>query len=156
MGRKQLLSGVALAALLAGPPVARAALPPIVFGEAQRGDLRVVSDVLLSGRAAEMMGVWFDDSLACSQWRRLRVAVFVEYTRGRTSRTVRRARTGAVRNCVEGGPNFGFVLRARSVGLACPDGRWRPGHYTFDTRTTHVASRTRASATLLWSKSGRC
>ena len=59
-------------------------------------------------------------------------------------------------NCAEGGPNLGFHRTAASVGLACADGRWKPGRYDFVTRTKHIASGLVALGTLSWIRRGTC
>ena len=66
---------------------------------------------------------------------------------GRTSR-VRRSRVGLVQNCAEGGPNFGFDLRPRALGLGCADGRWAPGRYALTTITRDPVSGLSGSASL--------
>jgi hypothetical protein len=53
---------------------------------------------------------------------------------GKTTR-VRRWRSGLVDNCAEGGPNFGFDLSPKELGMGCPGGRWRPGRYSMTTTT---------------------
>ena len=55
------------------------------------------------------------------------------------TRRVRRSRTGLVDNCAEGGPNFGYDLTPKTYGMACANGRWRPGRYSMTTRTLDVA-----------------
>ena len=119
---RTLLVLVALA--LAAPAIA--ADLPASTGMAQRGSLKVVSRVLLSPTGGEMKGVWLD---------------------GKATR-IRRARTGTVDNCAEGGPNFGFDLRPRVYKMACANGRWRPGRYSMTVKTTHVRSGLIAQASL--------
>jgi hypothetical protein len=135
------LAGLALSS---GP----AAAEPFAFAQAERGSLRVVSGASVGARDADLRGVWLDETVGCDQFRSLRVAVLVDLARGSTTRRVARARIGAVRNCAEGGPNFGFTLRASRIGLGCPNGTWRPGFYTFVVRTTHRATRTSALLSL--------
>lgn len=149
---------VAVALGLAGAAVAPAAAAdePFAFGHAERGSLRVVSGAFVSERAADLRGVWLDDTLGCDQWRSLRVAVLIDQVRGSVTRRVAKQRRGAVRNCAEGGPNFGFTIRAAPNGLACPNGRWKPGFYTFVVRTTHRASGLKAVLSLAWSNTARC
>ena len=155
--RTRILSGVVTLAALLFPGAALATNhEPFAFGSAERGDLRVVSGAFVAAGSADLRGVWFDETVGCDQWRSLRVNVLVDYTRGSVSRRVARGRTGAVRNCAEGGPNFGFTVRARRNGLACPNGRWKPGFYTFVVRTTHRASRLRALVSLAWSNTVSC
>lgn len=140
---------------LAGP--AAAAPPPTTFGFARDGTFSLVSSVLPTARAVDMRGVWTDTALGCLEWRSLTVRILVQFTPRRgQGRIVRRARTRPVQNCAEGGPNMGFTLTARGVGLACPNGAWRPGRYDFVTDTLHVARGLHAVATLFWPKGGRC
>jgi hypothetical protein len=154
--RISILSAVlVVAAVLAGTASA-SNHEPFAFGQSERGDLRVVSGAFVAANAAELRGVWLDDSIPCDQWRSLRVNVLLDYSRAGVTRSVSRGRTGAVRNCAEGGPNFGFTLRARRVGLACANGRWKPGFYTFVVRTTHRASGMRAVVSLAWSNTVSC
>ena len=54
-----------------------------------------------------------------------------------------------VDNCAEGGPNVGFTLNARANGFGCPNGKWRPGDYSFTTRTVEQASGLEATAVLI-------
>lgn len=138
------LAALAAFALWSGP----AAAEPFAFAQAERGSLRVVSGAFITARDADLRGVWINEPLGCDQFRSLGVTVLVDRVRaGRTTR-VRRERTGPVRNCAEGGPNFGFTLRARRIGMGCPNGTWRPGLYTFVVRTTHRATRTSALLSL--------
>jgi hypothetical protein len=140
----------------ASAPAAATNHEPFAFGQVERGSLRVVSGAFVGSRAADLRGVWLDESVGCDQWRSLRVNVLVDYARGSVTRRVSRRRTGAVRNCAEGGPNFGFTIRAAPNGLACPNGRWKQGFYTFVVRTTHRASGLRALVSLGWSNTARC
>jgi hypothetical protein len=126
-----------------------------------------VSGALITHRSAELRGVWLNKKLPCNQFRSLRVAAIINYSRGKTSRTMTRSRIGAVRNCPEGGPNFGFTIRAAAtvprpegnhphLGLACPDGRWKPGFYTFTVRTTHRATKLSAFVSAGWQNRASC
>ncbi len=153
--RMKIVSG--LAALAAGAVAsAPAAAEPFAFGHAERGSLRVVSVASVAARSAELRGVWLDENVGCDQFRSLRVGALIDFSRGSTTRTIRRGRVGAVRNCAEGGPNFGFTITARAAGLACPNGRWRPGFYSFVTRTTHRATRISALVSLAWENRSAC
>ena len=138
------------------PAAAVASHEPFAFGDAKRGRLLVVSGALVAPKSVDLRGVWLNEALGCDQWRSLRVNVLIDYTRGSMTRRVRRSRTGAVKNCAEGGPNFGFTIGARRIGLACPNGRWKPGLYTFVVRTTHRATRLRATVSLAWPNRVRC
>ena len=143
-------------ALLAFSGSALAEHEPFAFGHAERGSLKVVSGAFVARTAADLRGVWLDETKPCDAWRSLRVAALIDYSRGSVTRSVSRRRTGAVRNCAEGGPNFGFTIRARRAGLACPDGSWRPGFYTFVVRTRHRATGLEAVVSLAWSNTERC
>jgi hypothetical protein len=124
---------------------------------AQRGSLKVVSNVLLSPTGGEMKGVWLDGKKGCLDRRTLRVAIQIDLVSpaGKTTR-IKRSRTGFVDNCAEGGPNFGFDLKPRGLGMGCANGRWRPGRYSLNTKTTHVASGLIAQASLYYQVTRRC
>ena len=62
----------------------------------------------------------------------------------------------AVENCAEGGPNVGFTIFAKPNGFACPNGNWRPGDYSFLTRTTELASGLQATAVLILTRTAAC
>ena len=130
---------------------------PGAFGMAQRGTLKVVAGVLLSERGGEMKGVWLDGKRGCLDRRTLRVAIQIDLVSpaGKTTR-IRRSRTGLVDNCAEGGPNFGFDLAPKTLGLGCANGRWKPGRYAMTTRTTHVRSGLVAAASLYRQVTRRC
>ncbi len=147
---------VALLALALAVP-ALAADAPGTFGMAQRGSLKIVSGVLLNDRGGEMKGVWLDAKKGCLVRRTLRVSMQIDLVSaaGKTTR-VRRARTGRVDNCAEGGPNFGFDLRPGALGMGCASGRWRPGRYSMITKTTDVASGLIAQAALYHQVTRRC
>ncbi len=145
---------VAVTAALVLP--AQASAEPFAFGEARKGNLRVVSGAFVTSRAADLRGVWFNPSRPCNVSRVLRVNALIDYSRGSTTKRVTRRKSGAVQNCAEGGPNFGFTVRAARVGLACPSGRWKPGFYTFVVRTTHRATGLQAMVSLAWHNQRRC
>ena len=147
---------VAALVTLAVPARATAGHEPFAFADAKRGSLQVISGAFVARTSADLRGTWLNDTLGCDQSRSLRVRVLIDYTRGSTTKTVARRKTGAVRNCAEGGPNFGFTLRAPRIGLACASGRWKPGFYTFVVRTTHRASGLRATLSLAWPNRRRC
>jgi hypothetical protein len=140
---------------LAAPAVA--ADQPAAYGMAQRGSLKVVSSVLVSPTGGEMKGVWLDGKKGCLDRRTLRVAIHIDLVSpaGKTTR-VKRSRTGYVDNCAEGGPNFGFDLAPRALGMGCANGRWRPGRYSLNTKTTHVASGLIAQASLYYQVTRSC
>jgi hypothetical protein len=147
MGRRLTAVVVACACALAAGGTASAETSSL--GVARAGSLTVSSFVIAFPRAVELRGGWNNDGVPCNQSRRLRVAVEIFYTPfGATGRRIARVRTGIRMNCAEGGPNLGFSLRADGNGLACPDGTWKPGRYTFVTETRHLASGLRALADL--------
>jgi hypothetical protein len=154
--RPVLLASLVAAVVLATGAPAAAQGEPAAFASTERGSLRVVSGAFVSPSSTDLRGVWLDETLGCDQWRGLRVSVLIDRVRaGRTTR-IQRARSSAVRNCAEGGPNFGFTLRARGIGLACPDGTWQPGIYTFVVRTTHRASGLTSVLSLAWENTEAC
>ena len=146
IGKAALLLGIA--AVAAGEPT--------TFGTARLGTLTVTASVVVTPRSVDMRGVWNDTKVPCTVSRRLRVRVLVDrVASGRTKRVVR---SGTFRdpNCAEGGPNVGFTLAARAVGLACPDGRWKPGLYHFLTRAKEPKRGLEALASLDWTNTRRC
>jgi hypothetical protein len=153
MSRKALTVGAALVALAL--PTAAAA-ETSAFAEAKKGHLRVLSSVLLTRKAVDMMGGWLNESQPCTWERRLRVSVKIFRTRGGATNDFSRARTAKRMNCAEGGPNLGFQLDASDTGFACPNGAWRPGRYGFVTRTKHRASGVVAVASLGWVNREAC
>ena len=130
---------------------------PAAFGIAERGSLKVVSVVRVEPRGGEMKGVWLDDDAGCLDRRTLRVSIQIDLVSlaGKTTR-VRRARRGTVDNCSEGGPNFGYDLTPKAYGMACANGRWKPGRYAMTTKTTHVRSGLAAQASLYHQVTRRC
>lgn len=59
-------------------------------------------------------------------------------------------------NCAEGGPNFGYDLTARAAGMACPNGRWKPGYYSFVTTVRDRTSGLAAQASLHYEATRAC
>jgi hypothetical protein len=157
MIRKTLI-GVVVAGALALPTAAAAETSTIAV--AKRGSLNVLSSVVFTSKGVDMMGGWFNTNRSCLAERRLRVSVEFTRTRlnGSHAATVFDRVTGRVMNCAEGGPNFGFQFLASdfSRGLACPNGRWRPGRYDFKTRTRHLASGVVSVATLSLTRRTAC
>jgi hypothetical protein len=149
----------ALAAMLvlALASAAAAADWPGTFGMAQRGSLKIVSGVLLNPKGGEMKGVWLDARQGCLVRRTLRVEMGIDLVSaaGKTTR-VKRSRSAAVDNCAEGGPNFGYDLAPRELGMGCADGRWRPGRYSMTTKTTDMRSGLVAQASLYHQVTARC
>jgi hypothetical protein len=159
VGSGRLLACLAAAAALSAAATAAvaAADEPAAYAVAQRGSLKVVANVLLAPRGGEMKGVWLDDRLPCSTRRLLVVRIEIDLVRpGGTTSRVRRSRSGRVDNCAEGGPNFGYDLDPRALGLGCADGRWAPGRYSMTTRVTDTASGLRAAASLYRQVTRRC
>jgi hypothetical protein len=143
--------------VLAFSAPALAADMPGTFGMAQRGSLKVVSGVLLNPSGGEMKGVWIDAKQSCRAKRTLRVSIQIDLVSAAGKRTrIRRARSGRVDNCAEGGPNFGFDLAPRAYGMACASGRWRPGRYSMTTKTTDLRSGLSAQASLYHQVTRRC
>jgi hypothetical protein len=145
-----LVLGAVAAAALAAAPAAPAVIDPGTFATARDGRLIVVSSVLVANRNVEMMGGWNKEGAPCDRMRRLDVRILIDRVRGGNTTRFQDQDSGPVQNCAEGGPNFGFQLTATDVGMACPDGRWRPGQYTFVTNTLHRARGLRAIASLFF------
>jgi hypothetical protein len=117
----------------------------------------VTSSVLVTSRAVDQFGGWTDESKPCTAFRVLRVTAEIFRTRPNGTGQHRiRTKRHAMMNCAEGGPNLGFSRTAASVGLACADGRWKPGFYEFVTRTKHLASGLVSLASLGWNRRGTC
>jgi len=146
---------ISLSLLLVAP--ALAADDPSAYAMAQRGSLKVVSNVLLSPRGGEMKGVWLDGKRGCLDTRPLRVSIQIDLVAaaGKTTR-IKRSRRGNVDNCAEGGPNFGFDLTPKAYKMACANGRWKPGRYALTTRTLDIRSGTLAQASLYHQVTKRC
>ena len=146
---------IALTLAVAAP--ALAADYPSAYGMAQRGSFKVVSGVLLSTTGGEMKGVWLDGKLGCLDRRTLRVSIQIDLVSpaGKTTR-IKRSRQGAVDNCAEGGPNFGFDLAPKAYKMACANGRWKPGRYSLTTRTLDLRSGILAQASLYHQITRRC
>ena len=142
---RTLLAALGLA--LAAP--AAAADEPGTYGMAQRGSFKLVAGVILNERGGEMKGIWLDAKQGCRARRALDVSLAIDLVSaaGKTTR-VKRTRRGRVDNCAEGGPNFGFDLAPRALGLGCPGGRWRPGRYSMTTRVKDVKTGLVAQASL--------
>lgn len=143
--------------LLALAAPAAAADEPSTFGMAQRGSLKVVSGVVANPSGGEMKGVWLDAKQPCNARRTLRVSIQIDLVSGAGKTTrIKRARTGLVENCAEGGPNFGFDLAPRAYKMACANGRWRPGRYSMLTKTLDVRTGISAQASLYHHVTRRC
>lgn len=145
-----------LPAVLAVVLPATAAAETTTFADARQGDLQVISSVILTGKAVQMLGGWNDAGLACTKSRRIRVTMLVERSTANSSTGTGGVKTKRTLNCAEGGPNVGFDRTAEQVGLACPDGTWKRGRYSFQTKTKHLASGLVSIATLDWRKRGSC
>ena len=146
---------IALSLVVTSP--ALAADDPAAYGMAQRGSLKVVSNVLLSSTGGEMKGVWLDGKRGCLDRRTLRVSIQIDLVSpgGKTTR-IKRSRQAPVDNCAEGGPNFGFDLAPKAFKMACANGRWRPGRYSMTTRTLDLRSGISAQASLYHQVTRRC
>ena len=155
--RMRTLVAAAALVLAVAVPAAAAADWPGTYGMAERGKLKLVAGVLLDERGGEMKGVWLDASQSCAARRTLRVEIQIDLVNlnGTTTR-VRRARRGAVDNCAEGGPNFGYDLTPRAWKLGCAGGRWRPGRYSMTTRVTELRTGLVAQASLYHQVARRC
>ena len=129
---------------------------PSTFGTARLGSLTVTASVVVGAKDVDMRGVWNDTKVACTVSRPLRVRVLVDRVVGEKTQRVRRSGTFRDTNCAEGGPNVGFTLKARSIGLACPNGRWKPGLYHFLTRAREPKRQLEATASLDWTNRRRC
>lgn len=146
---------IALTLAVAAP--ALAADNPSAYGMAQHGSFKVVSGVLLSPTGGEMKGVWLDGKRGCLDRRTLRVSIQIDLVSaaGKTTR-IKRSRQGAVDNCAEGGPNFGFDLAPKAYKMGCANGRWKPGRYSLTTRTLDLRSGILAQASLYHQITRRC
>src|SRR3990172_7629664 len=137
---------------------AAAADLPSAYGMAQKGSFKVVAGVLVTAQEAELKGVWLDDTKGCLVKRTLAVSILVDRggkPGGATTR-LRRSRSGAVDNCAEGGPNFGYDLTARAARMPARTGRWKPGYYSFETTVRDRASGLVAQASLHFEATRAC
>ena len=148
---------VLLLSLAAVAAPAAAADQPSAYAVAQQGSLKVVASVLLAERGGEMKGVWLNEKIGCAATRTLRVEISIDLVdaAAKTTRT-KRSRRGTVSNCAEGGPNFGYDLVPRSLGMGCSSGRWKPGRYSMTTRVTELSSGLVAAASLYRQVTRRC
>ena len=154
---RKLSTSIALAALFAAIVPVLASAEPATFAIARNGSLDVSSSIFVTSRAVDQFGGWVDESKPCTAFRTLRVTTEIFRTRPNGTGQHRiKVRQAPVMNCAEGGPNLGFSRTARSVGLSCADGRWKPGRYDFVTRTKHLASGLVALGTLSWIRRGTC
>jgi hypothetical protein len=128
------------------------------FSEATLGKLRVLSSVVLTRGAVDMMGGWLNTARPCTAERRLRVVARIYRSRGNSTSVTGDNVTRRMMNCAEGGPNLGFHFDAETTEprFACPDGSWKPGRYDFITRTKHLASGLVSVASLGWTKREPC
>ncbi len=148
---------------------AYAGAPPSGIGDAKLDTLRVLSSVAVTQRRVDLRGTWLDGRLGCDEYRSVRIGAILTYvsSNGAHKRRMTRGRVGVVRNCDEGRPNFGFRIRAVDtvpkpeghhphLGLACADGRWKRGSYTFTVRTLHRLTRLAATITVGWENEEAC
>lgn len=142
---------VAAIGLLATGAAAFAIGEPIAYGEAELGTFRVVAGVVVDEKLVELKGTWFDDKVPCTAKRKLKVSVALTYAPpSGPAKSTKRSGTFSSTNCAEGGPNAGFTLKPSSVKAHCPDGKWKPGQYAFNTDVTDTAKKLTAHASLLW------
>ncbi|MFN2467177.1 MAG: hypothetical protein ABR521_03465 [Gaiellaceae bacterium] len=158
MHRKRLARAAVVTAAAAGAVTAMASTPPpSAFGHARQGTFELVSGAVLDDTRAYLMGTFSDPKRPCTQTRRIRVDASVTYlTQAGQRKRVNRSGAFTAVNCAEGGPNRGFTLSARSMGLACPNGSWKRGNYSFVTETRDVRTKLRAVASLLWREPDGC
>ena len=156
--RKLRLTVSAAVVVAAGAmPAAAQAIDPGTFASAEDGSLLIASSVLVEDTSADMRGFWTDESVTCTASRRLRVTIRVDReVNGDRRSVVRRRKSGLVRNCAEGGPNFGFTVRAANAGVACPDGSWRRGRYDMSTTTRFLDTGFKVTASLFFRIRGSC
>jgi hypothetical protein len=147
------VSAVALAAAAAAGAVGE----PQVFAASRIGSLNVVSGVLVAPKTVDLRGGWTDDSRPCTEQRLLDVRASVDRVPfGASGQRVTRKGTFRTPNCAEGGPNMGFTLSAKAIGFGCPNGRWKPGQYTFVTTSLDHRKRLRAVASVGWENRTPC
>jgi hypothetical protein len=129
-----------------------------VIADAQLGSLHVTSAVYVSPKTVVLMGVWQDSKVKCTASRRLQIHGAIDFIpfKGKARRPFLRTRTFLDVNCAEGGPNVGFTVKARSLGLACPNGTWKPARYNFVTVTTELRKKLSSTASVNWAKTARC
>lgn len=156
MRTSQVVVSMAVTAAAFALAPAAAMADPNTFASARQGALLVSSSVLVANRSVDMMGGWINENVPCNADRRLTVRILIDRVRGSNTDRARRKKTGRVTNCAEGGPNFGFTLTATDVGMACPDGSWKPGRYDYVTDTRHHASGLRTIGTLFFRVSDPC
>ena len=157
MRRVAILVLAILVAGLGAAAAAEAAGEPSVFAASRIGTLDVVSAVHVNPKGVDLLGVWVDESFPCTATRLLTVRGEVDYVPfGQSGSRVKRMRTSRVANCAEGGPNTGFTLGAKAIGYGCPNGRWKPGQYTFVTSSVDHRKRLRAVASVGWENRTPC
>ena len=154
--KRTFLAATAAVSVLVLPPAAQAAHEPAALGSAIRGSLIVSSQIVGAPRLVVFSGGWLNDAVPCNQARRLVLRASIDFRSRTQTRTVFRRREGIRLNCAEGGPNLERTVRAARVNLACANGRWRPGLYTFVARTRHVATGVVSVVTLDWRQTRRC
>ena len=155
---RKLMTCIALAALFAATVPVLASAEPGTFAIARKGSLDVTSSIFVTSRAVDQFGGWANESSSVHG---------IPYSQGYDRDLPHAAeRNRAAPDQGSAGP--GDELRRRrsrtsasagpraSVGLSCPDGRWKPGRYDFVTRTKHLASGLVALGTLSWIRRGTC
>jgi len=138
--------------------LAQAAGEPGMIADAQLGTLHVTSAVYVGPKSVDLMGVWQDSKVKCTTKRRLRIQGEIDYIpfKGKPRRPFVRTRTFLNVNCAEGGPNVGFTVKAKRLGLACPNGTWKPARYNFVTVTTELRKKLSSTASVNWARAGHC
>lgn len=155
--RKWWIAAAATLAIGLGATAAVAQSEITAFGTARDGDLLLASSVIFLPKSVEMRGGWVDESVSCFDQHSLRVRIEIFWSKGQQTKRKIATKTRAIDNCAEGGPNFGYAINAKASGFACPNSKWRPGTYSFSTRTTDLtAGGLRADASLILTKTGSC
>jgi len=94
----------------------------------------------------------------CTARRRLQIHGAIDHIpfKGTARRPFVRTRTFMDVNCAEGGPNVGFTVKAKRLGLACPNGTWKPARYKFVTVATELSKELSSTASVNWARPGHC
>jgi hypothetical protein len=150
--RLKIAAAVVMTALV-GAAGATAQDEPQAISDATFGTLHVTTAVYVTAKAVELRGVWTDKSVKCSASRKLRIHAEVNYI-PKSGKPKRFPRNGvfADANCAEGGPNVGYTITAKSLKLACPNGKWRPARYDFVVSATEPVRKLKSLADLSWFK----
>lgn len=107
--------------------------PTRAYAAAALGKLSVTAEVVLAGATVRFLGDWSNPTVSCSATRRVVLESTLSYVPARAKpgppRFVSSRKIGHVVNCPQAGHGLDFSYLAKSVQLACPGGRWRPGNY---------------------------